>query len=128
MRETLGTINKFIDKLLFKIYLIHVYMHLVCLQFLKSRACPAVTETNSKIFWLRHYKHCTRNYDLPILCTQMHFICDVDFTGNPQYICNVVCFGEIFPLENRFGLKYKQAAEGNTKQNSIKVSMYTTYT
>ena len=32
-----------------------------------------------------------------------------------------------FPLENRFGLKYKQAAEGNTKQNSIKVSMYTTY-
>ena len=83
---------------------------LVSLQYLKSGACPAVNVTERDQFKKYFDMDITINIaletELPtILCTQVHFICDVDFTGNPQYICNVVCFGEIFPLRKSFWIE-----------------------
>ena len=128
MRETLGTINKFIDQLLFKIYLIHVYLHLVCLQFLKSRGRAQLSQ-----------RPIQKYFDLDIInialdtTTCLFYVhkCTSFVTLISQEILNIYAMlfvlVRFFPLENRFGLKYKQAAEGNTKQNSIKVSMYVHY-
>ena len=69
-----------------------------------SRQCHR--ETNFKKYFDLDIINLALETELPtILCTQVHFICDVDFTGNPQYICNVVCFGEIFPLRKSFWIE-----------------------